>query len=143
MVRAARPGRDQGEFVNRQLKRILHVEDVPSIQVVTRIALEKIGGFEVLSCPSGQAALDQVQAFAPDLIMLDVMLPQMDGIELVRQLGDLVDLQQIPVVFLTGHLQPERLQELRQLGVRQVLNKPFDPLQLASQLQQVWEAEHG
>jgi len=71
------------------------------------------------------------------------MLPQMDGIELVRQLGDLVDLQQIPVVFLTGHLQPERLQELRQLGVRQVLNKPFDPLQLASQLQQVWEAEHG
>nr|WP_174861997.1 response regulator [Stutzerimonas stutzeri] len=143
MVRAARPGRDQGEFVNRQLKRILHVEDVPSIQVVTRIALEKIGGFEVLSCPSGQAALDQVQAFAPDLILLDVMLPQMDGIELVRQLGDLVDLQQIPVVFLTGHLQPERLQELRQLGVRQVLNKPFDPLQLASQLQQVWEAEHG
>jgi CheY-like chemotaxis protein len=105
--------------------------------------LEKIGGFEVLSCPSGQAALDQVQAFAPDLILLDVMLPQMDGIELVRQLGDLVDLQQIPVVFLTGHLQPERLQELRQLGVRQVLNKPFDPLQLASQLQQVWEAEHG
>ena len=72
----------------KQLKRILHVEDVPSIQVVTRIALEKLGGFEVLSCQSGQAALDQVQAFASDLILLDVMLPQMDGIELVRQLAD-------------------------------------------------------
>lgn len=129
--------------MNRQLKRILHVEDVPSHSGGDAHRPEKIGGFEVLSCPSGQAALDQVQAFAPDLILLDVMLPQMDGIELVRQLGDLVDLQQIPVVFLTGHLQPERLQELRQLGVRQVLNKPFDPLQLASQLQQVWEAEHG
>jgi len=97
----------------KQLKRILHVEDVPSIQVVTRIALEKLGGFEVLSCQSGQAALDQVQAFAPDLILLDVIL------------------------------QPERLQELRQLGVRQVLGKPFDPLQLATQLRQIWEAEHG
>ena len=59
------------------------------------------------------------------------------------QLADLVDLQQTPVVFLTGHLQPERLQELRQLGVRQVLGKPFDPLQLATQLRQIWEAEHG
>ena len=47
------------------------------------------------------------------------------------------------MVFLTGHLQPERLQELRQLGVRQVLGKPFDPLQLATQLRQIWEAEHG
>ncbi|MAL93280.1 response regulator [Stutzerimonas frequens] len=127
----------------KQLKRILHVEDVPSIQVVTRIALEKLGGFEVLSCQSGQAALEQVRDFAPDLILLDVMLPNMDGIELVRQLGQLLDLQQTPVVFLTGHLQPERSQELRQLGVRQVLSKPFDPLQLAAQLQQIWEAEHG
>lgn len=125
------------------LRRILHVEDVPSIQVITRIALEKLGGFEVLSCPSGQAALEQVRDFAPDLILLDVMLPNMDGIELVRQLGQLLDLQQTPVVFLTGHLQPERSQELRQLGVRQVLSKPFDPLQLAAQLQQIWEAEHG
>ncbi len=127
----------------KQLKRILHVEDVPSIQVVTRIALEKLGGFEVLSCPSGQAALEQVQAFAPDLILLDVMLPQMDGIELVRQLAHVVDLSRIPVVLLTGHLQPERLDLLRQLGVRQVLSKPFDPLQLAGQLQQIWEAEHA
>ena len=63
--------------------------------------------------------------------------------QLVRQLGQLLDLQQTPVVFLTGHLQPERSQELRQLGVRQVLSKPFDPLQLAAQLQQIWEAEHG
>ncbi|MGE4405610.1 response regulator [Pseudomonas sp.] len=127
----------------KQLKRILHVEDVPSIQVVTRIALEKLGGFEVLSCPSGQAALEQVQGFAPDLILLDVMLPQMDGIELVRQLAHVVDLSRIPVVLLTGHLQPERLDLLRQLGVRQVLGKPFDPLQLASQLQEIWEAEHA
>lgn len=126
----------------RPLKRILHIEDVPSIQIVTRIALERIGGFEVLSCASAQAALAEVRAFAPDLILLDVMLPQMDGIELLRQLAGLVDLQQTPVVLLTGHLERERLAELQQMGVRDVLQKPFDPLQLTAQLRAVWEAEH-
>ncbi|HJE29892.1 response regulator [Stutzerimonas nitrititolerans] len=126
----------------RALKRILHIEDVPSIQIVTRIALERIGGFEVLSCASAQAALAEVRAFAPDLILLDVMLPQMDGIELLRQLAGLVDLQQTPVVLLTGHLERERLTELQQMGVREVLQKPFDPLQLTAQLRAIWEAEH-
>ena len=126
----------------RALKRILHIEDVPSIQIVTRIALERIGGFEVLSCASAQAALAEVRAFAPDLIVLDVMLPQMDGIELLRQLAGLVDLQQTPVVLLTGHLERERLTELQQMGVRDVLQKPFDPLQLTAQLRAIWEAEH-
>ncbi|AFN79789.1 chemotaxis protein CheY [Stutzerimonas stutzeri DSM 10701] len=124
------------------MKRILHIEDVPSIQIVTRIALERIGGFEVLSCASAQAALAEVRAFAPDLILLDVMLPQMDGIELLRQLAGLVDLQQTPVVLLTGHLERERLTELQQMGVREVLQKPFDPLQLTAQLRAIWEAEH-
>lgn len=126
----------------KALQRILHIEDVPSIQIVTRIALEKIGGFQVLSCASAQAALAEVQAFAPDLILLDVMLPQMDGIELLRQLDALVDLQQTPVVLLTGHLEPARRAELEQLGVREVLPKPFDPLQLTAQLRAIWEAEH-
>ncbi|MCW3147669.1 response regulator [Stutzerimonas stutzeri] len=123
----------------KQLKRILHVEDVPSIQVITRIALEKLGGFEVLSCPTGQAALEQVEAFAPQLILLDVMLPQMDGIELLRQLAERIDLSEVPVVFLTGNLQLDNRDELQRLGMRAVLGKPFDPLQLANQLREIWE----
>lgn len=127
----------------RPLQRILHIEDVPSIQVVTRIALEKLGGFEVLSCATGQEALEQVQGFAPDLILLDVMLPQMGGMELLRQLSQLVDLQQTPVVLLTGQPEePADADELQQLGVRKVLQKPFDPLQLANQLEDIWNAEH-
>ncbi|NHC10086.1 response regulator [Stutzerimonas degradans] len=126
----------------RELKRILHVEDVPSIQVITRIALEKLGGFEVLSCPSGQAALEQVEAFAPQLILLDVMLPQMDGVELLRQLAERIDLSDVPVVFLTGNLQFEEHDELSRLGMRAVLHKPFDPLQLATQLRTIWEERH-
>jgi len=126
----------------RPLLRILHVEDVPSIQVVTRIALEKLGGFHVLSCASGQDALNQVQQFAPDMILLDVMLPQMSGLELLRQLSLLVDLHQTPVVLLTGQQEPADLAELKRLGVRRLLQKPFDPLQLAAQLNEIWIAEH-
>lgn len=127
----------------RPLQRILHVEDVPSIQVVTRIALQKLGGFEVLSCASGQEALEQVQQFAPDMILLDLSLPRMDGMELLRQLSVTIDLQQTAVVLLTGHTgEPADPAELRRLGVRKLLKKPFDPLQLASQLKEVWDATH-
>jgi CheY-like chemotaxis protein len=127
----------------RPLHRILHVEDVPSIQVVTRIALQKLGGFEVLSCASGQEALDQVIRFEPDMILLDLSLPQMDGIELLRQLASIIDLQHTTVVLLTGQADdPADPDELRRLGVRKLLKKPFDPLQLATQLKEVWNAEH-
>jgi len=127
----------------RPLQRILHVEDVPSIQVVTRIALEKLGGFEVLTCASGQAALEQAPRFRPDMILLDVTLPHMGGIELLRQLAPLIDLQQTPVVLLTGQShEPADHDELLRLGVRKQLQKPFDPLQLATKLNEIWNAEH-
>ena len=122
--------------------RILVVEDEPTLATQLDEGIQSVG-YVVDVAHNGVDGHFMGETEPYDAIVLDIGLPQMDGIELVRQLGDLVDLQQIPVVFLTGHLQPERLQELRQLGVRQVLNKPFDPLQLASQLQQVWEAEHG
>ena len=127
----------------KRLQRVLHVEDVPSIQVVTRIALEKLGGYEVLSCASGQAALAEVQAFAPDLILLDMMLPQMTGLELLVQLSALIDLGKTPVVLLTGQADEVAApEELRRLGVRKLLHKPFNPLKLAAQLEDVWNAEH-
>lgn len=126
----------------RPLQRILHIDDVPSIQVVTRIALEKLGGFQILSCASGAEALAQVRKFDPDMILLDLELPQMDGIELLQQLSQLIDLQRTPVVLLTGRNELVELDELRQLGVRELLLKPFDPLLLATQLNAIWEAEH-
>ena len=127
----------------KRLQRVLHVEDFPSIQVVTRIALEKLGGYEVLSCASGQAALAEVQAFAPDLILLDMMLPQMTGLELLVQLSALIDVGKTPVVLLTGHADEVAApEELRRLCVRKLLHKPFNPLQLAAQLEDVWNAEH-
>lgn len=129
--------------MSRQLRRILHVEDVPAIQLVMRIALERVGGFEVLSCSTGREALDRADDFAPDLILLDAMLPEMDGAEVLRQLHGRIDLDQVPVVFLTGDITPERDRQLRQLGARDVLIKPFDPMQLPGRLRQIWQDMTG
>lgn len=126
-----------------ELKRILHVEDDPSIQAVAKVALEAVGGFQVLSCGSGQEALDQVQGFAPDFILLDVMMPGMDGPRTLELLRQLVDLEQTPVAFMTAKVQPSEVDHYRSLGARDVIIKPFDPMQLASQVRQIWSERHG
>ena len=126
-----------------ELKRILHVEDDPSIQAVARVALEAVGGFEVLSCANGQEALDQVLGFAPDFILLDVMMPGMDGPQTLERLRELIDIVEVPVVFMTAKVQPGEVAQYRNLGARDVIIKPFDPMQLAAQVRQIWSQRHG
>ncbi|PAV47032.1 hypothetical protein CK486_15110 [Pseudomonas sp. HAR-UPW-AIA-41] len=126
-----------------ELKRILHVEDDRSIQAVAKLALETLGGFEVLSCLSGQEALDQVQGFNPDFILLDVMMPGMDGPATLSKLRALVDIEQVPVAFMTAKVQPQEIEQYRQLGAREVIVKPFDPMTLAAQVRSIWSRVHG
>ncbi|MGV8920119.1 MAG: response regulator [Pseudomonas sp.] len=122
------------------LSRILHVEDDHCIQAVAKVALETVGGFKVLTCESGRQALEQVQDFAPELILLDVMMPDMDGPETLKLLAGLVDLQKIPVVFMTAKVQLKEIEFYRSLGARDVIVKPFDPMLLAGQIKKIWEA---
>lgn len=126
-----------------ELTRILHVEDDRSIQAVAKVALEAVGGFTVLSCASGQEALDRVQGFAPDFILLDVMMPGMDGPQTLARLAALIDLERIPVVFMTAKVQPAEIEEYRRLGARDVIIKPFDPMQLAAQVRRIWTQAQG
>ncbi len=126
-----------------ELKRILHVEDDRSIQAVAKLALETLGGFEVLSCLSGQEALDQVQGFNPDFILLDGMMPGMDGPATLSKLRELVDIEQVPVAFMTAKVQPQEIEQYRQLGAREVIVKPFDPMTLAAQVRSIWSRVHG
>ena len=124
------------------LQRILHVEDDPSIQAVAKLALEAVGGFQVLSCASGQAALDQLADFAPDCILLDVMRPGMDGPQTLAKIRQLVDIGQVPVAFMTAKVQPAEVAHYRELGAHDVIIKPFDPMQLASQIRTIWSRVH-
>lgn len=121
------------------LTRILHIEDDRSIQAVVRVALETLGGFQVLSCSGGQEALDKILDFAPHFILLDVMMPDMDGPQTLERLRAVVDLEQIPVAFMTAKVQPNEIAHYLSLGARDVIIKPFDPMQLAQQVRTIWQ----
>jgi CheY-like chemotaxis protein len=129
--------------MKQQLQRILHVEDDPSIQAVAKVALETVGGFQVLSCASGSEALQKVGEFAPDFILLDVMMPGMDGPQTLEKLREHIDLDRVPVVFMTAKVQPAEIEYYRGLGARDVIIKPFDPMQLAEQVRAIWSSPHG
>jgi two-component system, OmpR family, response regulator len=121
------------------LQRVLYVEDEPDIQAVAKIALEMLGGFTVKICSSGQDALNEAVAFAPDMILLDVMMPGMDGPSTLQALRQLPELAQVPVAFMTAKVQPAEVAHYKALGALNVIAKPFDPMTLAQQVRSIWE----
>jgi len=123
-----------------ELRRILYVEDDPDIQTVAKMALEMVGGFTVGICSSGEEALREAKGFQPDLILLDVMMPGMDGPTTFKALGEITELADIPVVFLSAKVLPSDIAHYASLGARDVLAKPFDPMELADQVRAIWEA---
>lgn len=126
-----------------RLTRILYVEDEPDIQVVARLALEALGGFTVAICSSGDEALQRVRDFQPQLILLDVMMPGMDGPSTLKALREMPQTGPIPVVFMTAKVQPDEIARYKDLGAVDVIAKPFDPMALADQVQAIWERHHG
>jgi CheY-like chemotaxis protein len=125
------------------LNRILYVEDEPDIQAVAKLALEMVGGFTVKICSSGQEALASVAAFAPDLILMDVMMPGMDGPATLQALREQPALAAIPVVFMTAKVQPAEVQHYKGIGAVDVIPKPFDPMTLATQVRDAWSRRNG
>ena len=125
------------------LQSILMVEDEDDIREVARLALETVGGLRVEMCASGEEALQKAAGFAPDLILLDVMMPGLDGPSTLQRLRQLPELEKTPVVFMTAKVMQSELDEYRALGAVDVIPKPFDPMTLANQLQQLWNQEDG
>ena len=119
--------------------RILHVEDDRSLQRVVRVALEQLGGYEVRTAADGFAALDSARQFPPQLVLLDLDLPGMSGVDTLRALREIDGLRRVPVVFLTAAADPRVLEELRSLGVQDVLRKPFRPRPLVEALARILE----
>lgn len=120
------------------LTRILYVEDEPDIQAVARIALETVGGFTLTICGSGKEALANAAAFAPDLLLLDVMMPGMDGVTTLQELRKQSAMSATPVMFMTAKVQPQEIAQLMSLGALDVIPKPFDPMTLADQIRRLW-----
>lgn len=125
------------------LKKILYVEDEPDIQTVARMALEMVGGFELECCSSGSEAVAKGPGFAPDLVLLDVMMPGMDGPSTLAELRKLPALAAVPVVFMTAKVQPSEIARFKELGAVEVIPKPFDPMTLHLTIGEIWDRHHG
>ncbi len=125
------------------INRILLVEDDADIQAVARLALEMVGGFSVHICSDGAQALAEAAGFAPDLILLDVMMPGMDGPTTLIELRKQPSLVNTPVIFMTAKVQPGEVAEYKERGAIGVIAKPFDPMALSGQIREMWSQSHG
>jgi two-component system OmpR family response regulator len=122
----------------RPLQKICYVEDDDDIQRIARLSLERVGKMEVQIIGDPTVALDGIRAFQPDLVLLDWMMPVMDGPTLFKRMRETDGLQDIPVVFITAKASQRELEELRGMGAAGVLSKPFSPKDLPDQLRAIW-----
>ena len=125
------------------LQKILYVEDEVDIQKIARLALETVGGFEVMICGSGAEALEKAPDFAPDILLLDVMMPGMDGPDTLVELMKIESLKDTPSIFLTAKALPAEIERYQDLGALGVIPKPFDPMALADKVKEIWKNRNG
>jgi len=121
------------------LNNILHVEDDEDIRSIALMALQTIGGFNVVQCSSGQDAVKKVQEFTPDLFLLDVMMPGMSGIETQEALRKMPRFADTPVIFMTAKAHREEIDAFKGSGAIDVITKPFDPVTLSDQVRAAWD----
>lgn len=117
---------------------ILYVDDEADIRSIVEFALEDEEGLALELCTSGQEALAKASQLRPNLILLDVMMPGMDGPTTLQRLRDHAELATTPVVFITAKVQPQEIAHFKSIGAVDVIAKPFDPMALADQIREIW-----
>jgi two-component system OmpR family response regulator len=124
---------------DRPLNRICYVEDDEDIQRIVRMSLERVGKMTVEVVGDPTVAIDAMNAFKPDLVMLDWMMPKLDGVALFRQMQARPETQALPVVFITARASQRDLDELMKIGAAGTISKPFSPKDLPEQLREIWK----
>ena len=122
------------------LRRILLVDDQREIRSIAGLALGKLGRFELHVCASGQEALEVAPDFAPDLLILDMNMPDLNGVETLERLR--ARGVAAPAIFFTASANDEDRERYRAIGALGLIPKPFDPLKLAAQLREIWAQYH-
>lgn len=120
------------------LNHIILVEDDPDIQQIAKLALCSIGKFSVEIFSSGAEVLEKAPSIHPQLVLLDVMMPSMDGPTTLLKLREIPHFSSIPVIFLTAKVQSQELENYKKLGAIDVISKPFDPMTLSSMIEEIW-----
>jgi CheY-like chemotaxis protein len=120
------------------LRRIALVDDERQIRMIVELALGKIGRFELRAFDSGQQALMEIPAFAPELLLLDMVMPEMDGLATLSALRERGVLA--PAIFFTARVTAADISRYHAAGALGVIAKPFDPFKLAGQIRALWDA---
>ncbi len=124
-----------------ELQRVMCVEDDPDIRMILEFSLGRLGGYTLSLCASGQEALDQAARFAPQLVLLDVMMPKMSGPETLQHLRSVDCMRGVPIVFLTAKALQDDVEALLEQGATGIIVKPFDPVTLPKDIRIYWK--HG
>lgn len=117
-----------------QISKVMVVDDDPSIRRIAEISLTRVGRWNVLMVQSGEAALSALGDFNPDVIVMDFMMPGMDGAELFAEMRKLTD---TPIIFMTAKVHVHEVHGYYQIGANGVISKPFDPMKLPEQIQSI------
>jgi CheY-like chemotaxis protein len=117
---------------------LLHVEDDQDIREIAEMALDLFAKFEVTQCVDGFGALKTLETFVPDIFLLDMMMPNMTGVQLLEKLRLKPHLKEVPVVFMTARAQATEIKALIDCGAVGVIVKPFDPITLSDQLEKFY-----
>ncbi|MBI1417462.1 MAG: response regulator [Limimaricola sp.] len=120
------------------LESVVFVEDDPDIFLLIELALSRLGGFTVKGFQSGAEAVAHAAASKPQLVLLDVMMPDMDGPTTMKELSSQPGFADTPMVFMTAKINPSDVDRLYAMGAAAVLTKPFDPMTLADELRKIW-----
>ncbi len=126
-----------------EIRKVLLVDDDEDIRVIGEMALTEVGGLTTVMAGSGEQAVAMADAEQPDVILLDVMMPGMDGPTTFRRLREQPSTANIPVVFVTAKIQRHEVQRYMELGAIGVIGKPFDPMGLPQELLGIVQRARG
>ncbi len=121
------------------LERILYVDDEPSMRLIVQVALQDIGGYSLLVASSGAEALSIGPAFLPQLILLDVMMPDLDGPETLSAMRKVPELADVPVLFFTAMDDEAERAKYKMMDVVDIISKPIDPMSLSQDVADIWD----
>lgn len=126
--------------MSKTLQHILCIDDEADILEVAKMSLETVGEFTVTTLSSGAEAVAKAVGINPDFILVDMMMPGMDGRSTLAALRKLPELNRVPIAFMTARVQANEQKEYLELGAAGVVPKPFDPMTLADEVRAIWEA---
>ena len=125
------------------IRQIMMIDDEEDIRTIGRLSLRNVGNWEVVMAPSGTEALKLLASVKPDVILLDVMMPGLDGPATLGQIREIKGLGNVPVIFMTAKVQRQEVERYLGLGAAGVISKPFDPMTLPREIMKIVDSIPG